>query len=354
MSSPYIFFSIVVPVYGSQQYIRCCIESVLNQDCKDLELILVDDESPDDCPMICDEYASKDARVKVIHQKNQGISGACNTGIKQATGKYLIQLDNDDYIAENILEKIKNEIVKNEYPDILQCNFIHEKEMGDKFAPVVLPENSQSANYFSQSQFLLSYIENKMPYSFWSRAVSLEYLNRIHFSFNSKFDGAQDLGGTFECYMNTANVRFFDETLTYHRIISESYSVKPSLKIVSGILNLAHHYYKKYDHLNVDKEILKSFNNKIAHWYCVAVDLIPKLGKYDQKQAYELVKQTDSIYKYSALYYDHSQKVMHQYYKRFGPSLGYKVYLAVHQVITFLAKIKNKVIKRRLFKPKDN
>ena len=91
------YFSIIIPVYKVQNYLRQCIDSVLAQTFTDFEIILVDDGSPDECPQICDEYAAKDSRIAVIHKKNGGLSSARNAGMKKAQGKYIIFLDSDDY-----------------------------------------------------------------------------------------------------------------------------------------------------------------------------------------------------------------------------------------------------------------
>lgn len=89
--------SIIIPVYNVEAYLHKCVNSVLDQDFKDIEVLLVDDGSPDNCPAICDEFAKKDARVKVIHKKNGGSSDARNEGMKSANGEYLMFLDSDDY-----------------------------------------------------------------------------------------------------------------------------------------------------------------------------------------------------------------------------------------------------------------
>jgi len=81
--------SVIVPVYNVEKYLPACIESILCQTYSELEIILVNDGSPDKCPEICDEYAKKDSRVKVIHQSNQGLSSARNTGIDNSSGKYI-------------------------------------------------------------------------------------------------------------------------------------------------------------------------------------------------------------------------------------------------------------------------
>lgn len=91
--------SIVVPVYKVEMFLSRCIESVLHQTYTNWVLILVDDGSPDRCGDMCDAYARRDARILVIHQKNKGLSGARNSGMKNCHGKYLYFLDSDDYIA---------------------------------------------------------------------------------------------------------------------------------------------------------------------------------------------------------------------------------------------------------------
>ncbi len=99
-----VLLSIVVPVYDVEQYLPRCIDSILKQSFTDFELILVNDGSPDNCPIICDEYADKDDRIKVIHKENGGLSDARNTGINKARGKYISFIDSDDFIVENAYE----------------------------------------------------------------------------------------------------------------------------------------------------------------------------------------------------------------------------------------------------------
>lgn len=99
-------FSIIVPIYNIESYIEKCIDSILAQSFTDFELILVDDGSPDRCPLICDEYAKKDGRIKVVHKKNGGLSSARNAGLAVAVGEYCWMVDGDDYISPDALEKI--------------------------------------------------------------------------------------------------------------------------------------------------------------------------------------------------------------------------------------------------------
>ncbi len=115
--------SIVIPVYNVEKYLSRCLNSVLDQNYRNLEIILVDDGSTDKSSNICDEYKDKDERIKVIHQQNKGLSGARNSGIDTATGEYICFIDSDDYISNYYVEQlIKTSIVENS--DIVTCGYI--------------------------------------------------------------------------------------------------------------------------------------------------------------------------------------------------------------------------------------
>ena len=100
--------SIIIPIYNVEMFLHECIDSALKQTYKDIELILVDDGSSDNCPQICDEYSALDSRVKVIHQKNVGLSCARNNGLAIAKGEYVYFLDSDDILAENAIMELYN------------------------------------------------------------------------------------------------------------------------------------------------------------------------------------------------------------------------------------------------------
>ena len=98
--------SVIIPVYKVEKYLCRCVDSVLEQTYTNMEIILVDDGSPDNCPVMCDEYARQDSRVKVFHQENAGLSGARNAGIDMAQGQWLAFVDSDDYLAADFLERL--------------------------------------------------------------------------------------------------------------------------------------------------------------------------------------------------------------------------------------------------------
>lgn len=116
--------SIIIPVYNIYDYLRECVQSILDQNDSDIEILLVDDGSKDKSGELCDLLATQHECIRVIHKENGGLSDARNAGVKQAKGKYLLFVDGDDYIKRDSLIKIHSVIVKNNYPDIvcLECN----------------------------------------------------------------------------------------------------------------------------------------------------------------------------------------------------------------------------------------
>lgn len=125
--------SVIVPVYNVEKYIKKCLNSIINQTYKNLEIILVDDGSPDNCPQICDEYAKKDSRIKVIHKANGGLSDARNAGVAASTGEYIGFVDSDDYIEPNMYERLY-ELINENNADISLCAVQKEDERGNSIS----------------------------------------------------------------------------------------------------------------------------------------------------------------------------------------------------------------------------
>lgn len=119
--------SVIVPVYNVEKYLNKCVDSIVNQTYKNLEIILVDDGSPDNCPKICDEYAKKDNRIKVIHKENGGLSDARNKGIEVATGKYIGFVDSDDWIDKDMYKVLYENLTRYK-ADISCCDLIRVKD----------------------------------------------------------------------------------------------------------------------------------------------------------------------------------------------------------------------------------
>ena len=104
--------SVIVPIYKVEKYLETCVMSLIHQTYENLEIILVDDGSPDKCPEICDAYEKTDDRIRVIHKKNGGLSDARNAALEKTTGKYITFVDSDDYVDAEYIEKLYNALIQ--------------------------------------------------------------------------------------------------------------------------------------------------------------------------------------------------------------------------------------------------
>lgn len=174
--------SIIIPVYNVEKYIKQCIDSVLDQTYRDIEVILVDDGSPDGCPRICDEYAQRDERVKVIHKANEGASSARNAGVAIATGEYGMFLDSDDYWDSSCaLEKLVAR--HDEFPtDVINFSYYKLDERSGKKVPefgYTIDMSMELKTGIEQIDFLTKhgiYIA-----SAWNKMISMKVLKELTF-----------------------------------------------------------------------------------------------------------------------------------------------------------------------------
>lgn len=146
--------SVVVPIYKVEKYLDNCISSIVNQTYQNLEILLIDDGSPDNCPRICDEWVQKDGRIKVIHKENQGLGMARNTGIEHATGEYICFFDSDDSIAKDTIQKAYH-TVSRDNSDVVIFGFYTTDEAGmviSSFAPKM--DKSRYTGSEVQEEFL--------------------------------------------------------------------------------------------------------------------------------------------------------------------------------------------------------
>ena len=177
--------SIIVPVYNVEKYLNKCVDSILNQTFKEFELILVDDGSPDNSGAICDQYAKKDSRVKVIHKENGGLSSARNAGIEVAQGKYLGFIDSDDYIAEDMYE-ILYQNIKKYNADISSVELI--SVYNDRFK---LKDYSPEIKVLNQEQAMQVVLEGTDFYAYaWNKLYNRNLFNEIRFPKGKTFEDA--------------------------------------------------------------------------------------------------------------------------------------------------------------------
>ena len=142
--------SVIVPIYNVENYLRRCVDSILKSTYENLEIILVDDGSTDECPTICDDYAKKDPRIKVIHKKNGGLSDARNKGLDIATGEYISFIDSDDYIESSMFQRIF-EAISTKDVDLV---FIREKSVNVEGKTIYINGDSPSGKilYFDKKK----------------------------------------------------------------------------------------------------------------------------------------------------------------------------------------------------------
>jgi glycosyltransferase involved in cell wall biosynthesis len=176
-----ILISVVVPIYKVEPYLHRCINSIINQTYSHLEIILVDDGSPDKCGEICDEYAKQDKRIEVIHQENGGLSDARNKGMSIATGKYISFVDSDDYLVLEAYEILLKEAEKYQL-DVLTGNAINH----------INSENSFSYWTNIDCELIqpgLNFINclKKFPVSACLHFAKLSFLRKIDLEFKKKY-----------------------------------------------------------------------------------------------------------------------------------------------------------------------
>lgn len=224
--------SVIVPIYNVEQYLDKCINSILNQTYKNIEVILVDDGSPDNCGRICDNYSKKDSRIKVIHKENGGLSDARNVGIDNANGKYICFVDSDDYIENRYIELLYKAIKENNV-DIAQCGI---KKISDD---EILIENIGYKNDgVKKSKKMLEdlYTTNWENIVVWNKMYLRELFDNIRFP---KGKIHEDEYTTYKILYKTENVAILNKCLYNYRqnvdsITGKKFNMK-RLDILEGL-----------------------------------------------------------------------------------------------------------------------
>lgn len=195
--------SVIIPVYKVEQYLYECIDSVLSQSHQDLEVILVDDGSPDGCPRICDDYSRKDSRVKVIHQCNQGLSVARNEGMRLASGEYIAFVDSDDVISPYMFETL---LTYGNNSDIIECEVTKNPDF-------VFKQHTTVNSICYNSNILKEYLKaNKV--GVWCRIYRRDLINHVKFE-----QGAfsEDVMWSFEVFEKCCSYTRINAILYYWR-----------------------------------------------------------------------------------------------------------------------------------------
>lgn len=148
--------SIIIPVYKVEKYLNRCIESVINQTYRNIEIILVDDGSPDNCGKLCDEWAIKDNRIKVIHKENAGLAHARNSGLEIANGEYILFVDSDDYIKINTCENVITHLRKT------KADFCYFEHIDDYNGEQIANNSSKVKSVYKGKEILFEFLANTL------------------------------------------------------------------------------------------------------------------------------------------------------------------------------------------------
>ncbi|WP_026691503.1 glycosyltransferase family 2 protein [Alteribacter aurantiacus] len=222
--------SIIVPVYNvSEDYLRQCIESLVNQTLHDIEIILVDDGTPDNGGIICDQYANKDKRIRVIHQENQGVSAARNHGIEAATGEWITFVDADDWLELNACEILKNNVLQEDSDFLifaLKVNF-PDREMINPFWNSDYEYLDKYAREELQIQLLYKTVSQfSPPYNMVGVAVcklyKKDFLQTFNMKYNTNLSLSEDGVFVFQALENANKIFYINEFLYHYRKHSES------------------------------------------------------------------------------------------------------------------------------------
>lgn len=300
-----IKISVIIPIYNVEKYLRQCVESVLNQTYRNIEVILVDDSSPDCCPAICDEYAKRDSRVVVLHKRNGGLSDARNAGVKIATGNYGIFLDSDDYWTDNVA--LQQLVERLEITDADVLSFAYHKfdeDTGKVVAAFHADANMPANDTDTVSQ--LEYLTNHSLYiaSAWNKLIRISLLHDLPFEKGKVSEDVEwcaklmDRADTFDflnldfyCYRQRAGS------------ISNSISEKSCVDLKDAILGciaIANMCDSK------KKEYLGRFS---AYQYSTFIAVQSFVEKYPKSCIEQLDKKMDIL-----KYYGNNRKVRYMYY----------------------------------------
>ena len=200
--------SVIVPVYGVEAYLNQCIDSILAQTHKNLEIILVDDGSPDRCPTICDEYARKDSRVRVIHKKNGGLSDARNAGLEIATGEYIGFVDSDDWIMSDMFEYLLKGILGYE-AEISYCGFVNVRKDWIDYQAM------QMDVVYTTEMALNELFFDRLGNYAWNKLYKAELWKFIRFPIGRNFE---DILTMYKIFEQAARITVLKEPKYYYHI----------------------------------------------------------------------------------------------------------------------------------------
>lgn len=285
--------SFIIPVYNVEKYLNECVDSVINQNFNDFEVVLVDDGSIDNSGHICDEYAEKYDFISVIHKQNGGLSDARNAGLNVAKGEYVLFLDSDDYIADGSLSAIADSI-KSFSPDVV---FLNAKKFFPDGTIVPLGDgyNANKINGKSKSEVMehLAFLP-KYPGSACTKAIrrQLVFDNALFFE---KGLLSEDIDWTMRLFSVAENFVFCDTDYYYYRQSrTGSITNTKTIKNVQCLLYII----KKWASKDLSRIYQKEINAFVAYEYMIALLCYASLEKNDRKLLFKEFKSYKWVLKF--------------------------------------------------------
>lgn len=338
--------SIIIPVYNVEKYISQCIESVISQSYKDIEIILINDGSTDKSGEICDTYASIDNRIKVIHKKNGGLSDARNRGLDVCTGKYVMFLDSDDYWNKDFLKDINKKIINNPKLDFITADGYLGKFSGGKEVPITCNFDKENFIYENGEKFLefaLSYKNHNginWHWSAWRNVYRTEIIKENNIYFKKGIIN-EDAEWTPRVILECNYFDFIPDSFYNYRLDRPNSIMNVcSFKKIDDYLETVN-YWLKYaegiDNKNLSKVIKKRFSENFF-------DYLKYIYLLDKIEIKEIISKLE---KSNFINYVDKQKFLIKLIKIFG----YKYVLIIMNIEYRLkTTIKNLAIKFNLIK----
>ena len=264
-----MLISVIIPIYNTEKYLEQCLESVINQSYKNIEIIIINDGSTDNSKKICEKYKKLDNRVKYIDKINEGVSKALNIGIEMVTGNYIYMMDSDDYIDSNTIENLVNTIKKNEYPDIIKStcfNVVKNNEIHPYKQTIVENELNKKLIIKDNLETLLELIFINPP--LWYGIYKSDIIKKLRFNEVIKKANYQDYLMSIELLFNSQSIVLVKYPFYYYRISSNQHS--NNLENVIDFLSSTKHLNKCFE--NTNNDIKHKFINNIFQHFCYQID----------------------------------------------------------------------------------
>lgn len=214
--------TVIVPIYDVEQYLNTCIESITQQAYENLEILLIDDGSPDNCPHMCDQWAKKDNRIKVIHKKNGGLSSARNAGLDVCTGDYISFVDSDDYLHKDMYSILMHDI-KEKNVDVVKCAKYYDVE-GEVERDCIL----NTPKEYTKEEILHNYFYYQEDFcgGCWDKLYKAELFRNIRFP---EGINSEDYYMYVQLYTKINKLYFNNVPLYFYRIRENSICRKPEI-----------------------------------------------------------------------------------------------------------------------------